>query len=123
ELSQHLRRNATRAERTMWLILKPLRQRGWHFRRQVPIGPYYADFACLHGNVVVEVDGLSHNFTAAADADRDEYMRARGINVLRVTNEDVLRNPDGVLAHVSSVLDAASRASNVLVQTKAKKPR
>jgi very-short-patch-repair endonuclease len=112
ELSHRLRINATKSERMMWNILKPLRMQGWHFRRQVPIGGYYADFACLHAKLLIEVDGGSHDFTHAADADRDDYMRSRGINVLRVTNDDVLHNPDGVLAHVASVLGSVSRSSN-----------
>lgn len=96
----------------MWSILKPFRAKGWHFRRQAPVGPYYADFACLHANLVIEVDGESHNFTFLTDADRDEYMRSRGINVVRVTNDDVLRNPDGVYWHIAGVLDAATATTN-----------
>ena len=73
-----------------------------HFRRQVPLGPYYADFASHGARLVIEVDGSGH-FTDAAstyDARRDAFLRAEGYRVLRVTTLDVLRNPDGVYAAV-----------------------
>ncbi len=98
----------------MWAILKPFREQGWHFRREVPIGPYFADFACLHAKLVIEVDGESHRFVsvAASDAVRDEYMASRGILVLRIPNDEVLNNADGVMAHIAGVLDSLRRATN-----------
>ena len=109
-LARKLRRTATEPERAMWRILWPLRQAGWHFRRQVEIGTYYADFACLDAKLVIEVDGDSHASSAAssADAARDAYMASRGILVLRVTNAEVLHNAEGVFAEVAGVLGAVS---------------
>jgi len=106
-----LRRNQTGPERAMWRILWHFREQGWHFRRQQPIGPYFADFACLHAKVVVEVDGETHT-SPARDAARDEYMRNRGIQVLRFTNDDVLQNEDGVYTVIAGVLGAVSSVSN-----------
>jgi very-short-patch-repair endonuclease len=112
DLARNLRRIAPKAERVLWNALKPLRDQGWHFRRQVPIGSYIADFACLHANLVIEVDGPTHDFTYVADADRDEYMRSRGINVLHFSNDDVLNNSDGVFEAIAGVLNAVSLTSN-----------
>ncbi len=95
----------------MWRLLWQFREEGWHFRRQQPIGPYYADFACMHAKLVIEVDGETH-VSAERDAARDEYMRNRGIQVLRFTNDDVLTNPEGVYTVVAGVLGAVSRVSN-----------
>src|SRR5262245_23803226 len=95
----------------MWAILWHLREQGWHFRRQQPIGSYYADFACMHAKVVIEVDGETH-VSAERDAARDEYMQSRGIRVLRFTNDDVLTNADGVHTVISQVLGAISRTKN-----------
>jgi len=98
----------------MWRILWPFRQAGWHFRRQVQIGTYYADFACLHAKLVVEVDGDTHGSDAAiaADAARDAYMESRGILVLRFTNPDVIHNAEGVATEIAGVLGAVRRVSN-----------
>ena len=99
-LRKRLRANSTLAERAMWRILWPLRTNGFHFRKQVEIGPYYVDFACLHVGLVVEVDGETH-FHALAEANdrtRDEYLTTRGFkeeDAVKVGNliADVLDNP------------------------------
>ena len=38
-----LRNGATRHERKLWAMLSRLRPK---FTRQLPVGPYFADFAC-----------------------------------------------------------------------------
>jgi very-short-patch-repair endonuclease len=105
-LAQKLRADPTDPERRMWNILRPFRSNGYHFRKQVALGPYVADFACLHAGFVIEVDGDTH-FTDHAllrDANRDAYLAARGLTVLRFTNTDVTRNPDGVYTAIANHL-------------------
>ncbi|MGN6684206.1 MAG: endonuclease domain-containing protein, partial [Devosia sp.] len=98
-----LRANATIIERRLWNLLRPYREQGYHFRRQVPIGPYFADFACHHARLVIEADGTSHD-DAGRDIRRDGYMQARGFRVLRLANSDVVGNPEGVLALIGQYL-------------------
>jgi very-short-patch-repair endonuclease len=114
ELARRLRNNPTPPEKAMWRILWPLRQRGWHFRRQVQLGPYYVDFACLGAGLVIEVDGDSHGMDDALSIDRarDAYMASRNMLVLRLANRDVLHNPEGVLTEITGVLDAAAAAGH-----------
>jgi very-short-patch-repair endonuclease len=69
----------------------------------VPLGPYYADFACHHPKLVIEIGGISHT-NAAYDADRDAFMRNEGYRVLRVGNDDVLRELVGVMRLVQHEL-------------------
>jgi len=83
-------------EAKLWDALRALKPLGWHFRRQVPIGRYFADFACHHGHLVVEVDGETHT-NVSYDAKRDEFVRGAGYHVLRVSNRDVSRNQKLVL--------------------------
>ena len=108
ERARELRRNQTPPERRMWAILHPLRPAGMHWRRQVPIGPYFADFACHEPPVVIEVDGDTHAMGAgpAHDARRDAYLAGRGYLVLRFFNSDVLRNPGAVFDVISARLAA-----------------
>jgi very-short-patch-repair endonuclease len=114
ELARKLRRTPTEAERRMWRILWPLRQHGWHFRRQAAIGQYYADFACLSAKLVIEVDGDTHGVEPAMtrDEERDRYMASRGILVLRFSNADVIHNAEGVFMEIADVLGAVSRTTN-----------
>jgi very-short-patch-repair endonuclease len=89
----------TEAERKLWHALRGHRFQDLGFRRQVPLGPYIADFACHRARLIVEVDGGQHGFDARAarDAVRDAWLSARGYRTLRFSNYDVLRQTESVL--------------------------
>src|SRR5262245_19812158 len=72
ELARRLRREMTDAERRLWRQLRLRQLHGCKFRRQVAIGPYVADFACLERRIVVEVDGGQH-CDSRTDPARDRY--------------------------------------------------
>lgn len=91
-----LRREATPAERALWEHLARS-QLGAKFSRQMPVGPYFADFLCRELRLVVELDGHSHDVTPESDGPRDRWMVAQGFTVLRFTNDDVHRNVEGVV--------------------------
>ncbi len=99
-LAQRLRRNATGPERYLWQRLRNRQLGGLKFRRQVPIGRYVVDFLCLEVMLVVEVDGDTHAFTQAADAERTAFLEREGFRVIRFSNAQVLTEADGVLAHI-----------------------
>jgi very-short-patch-repair endonuclease len=69
---------------------------GARFRRQVPIGRFIADFACLESSLIVELDGGQH-LDNLHDANRDRYLRGRGFRILRFWDNDVLQETDAVL--------------------------
>ena len=98
-LAKRLRRQMTDAEIILWSRLRHDVVHGRRFRRQHPVGPYVADFACVSARLVVEVDGETHSSVAelAHDRRRTAYLRAQGRHVFRVTNEDIYRNLDSVL--------------------------
>jgi very-short-patch-repair endonuclease len=104
DTARALRRNATDAERRMWGLLRDRRLNGIKFRRQVPIGPYVADFASIAHYLVVELDGGQHA-ESARDTRRDAFLRAKGWRVLRFWNNDVMVNREGVL---ESILNAVA---------------
>ena len=95
----------TEAEHALWRHLRQRQLGGRRFRRQVRIGPYIADFACLDPMVIVEVDGGQHAEARAYDARRDEYMRGQGFRVLRFWNNEVLGNMDGVCEAILAELE------------------
>lgn len=96
--AKKLRREPTPAEVRLWRLLYPLRTNGFHFRKQVAVGPYVADFACHHAGVIVEVDGDTHGGAAAEkhDAKRTAFLKLKGYSVLRFSNAEVMQNPEGV---------------------------
>ena len=89
-----LRANMTEAEVILWSKLRLKKGHGAHFRRQHPVGPYVADFACTAAKLIVEVDGATHSSDKeiAYDRKRDAYMMQRGWRVVRIRNEDVYNN-------------------------------
>ena len=79
----------------MWLILKDRRLADYKFRRQVPIGPYIADFVCYSARLIIELDGSQH--TGDRDAARDAWLAAKGFAILRVWNSQITDDRDAVL--------------------------
>ena len=115
-VAQRLRKNAksmrrvmTEAELKLWNELRAHRLMNMSFRRQVPIGPYIADFVCSTYSLIVEVDGSQHASpeNAEADATRSAYLKSRGWAVLRFWNDDVLRDIEGVCQHIVTVAGLA----------------
>ncbi|WP_249136363.1 endonuclease domain-containing protein [Bradyrhizobium canariense] len=108
--AKRLRREMTRAETLLWRHLKADRLAGLAFRRQTPMGNYIADFVAHSRKLIVELDGESHDFEERIrhDERRDQWFASRGYSVLRFTNEDVMKNLEGV---VLSILEAAEQAA------------
>jgi very-short-patch-repair endonuclease len=102
ERARTLRARMTNAERKLWFALRDRRFASFKFRRQVPVGPFIADFICYSARIVIEVDGGQHA-DSAVDRRRDSWFAANGFLVLRFWNNDVLSNLEGVL---TSIVDA-----------------
>ncbi|WEK05652.1 MAG: DUF559 domain-containing protein [Candidatus Devosia phytovorans] len=96
--AREMRSDPTPAEREFWTLLLPFRENGWHIRRQAPIGSFVVDFVCKRIGVIFEIDGETHYIDGAAekDAARTAYLASRGYRVVRFTNDEVLRESDGV---------------------------
>jgi very-short-patch-repair endonuclease len=94
-----LRARMTDAERKLWFALRDRRFANFKFRRQVPVGPFIADFLCYPARVVVEVDGGQHA-DSTTDRRRDRWFAANNFLVLRFWNNDVLSNLEGVLTSI-----------------------
>jgi very-short-patch-repair endonuclease len=77
--AREMRAEPTRAEAILWLSLRG-KSLGVRFRRQVPIGPYIADFACLSHRLIVEIDGLTHDEPGQYEYDqrRDRWFGSQG---------------------------------------------
>lgn len=105
--SRRLRRDATEAEKRLWQALRQPPFKALHFRRQVPIGGHFVDFASHRAKLVIEVDGGQHGTDAGRrrDRERGRALARHGYKVLRIWNNDVLGNLEGALAVVAQALD------------------
>ena len=99
-----LRRNQTDAERKLWYAFRDRRFEGFKFRRQVPIGPYFADFVCMRERLIVEADGGQHSWRVDEDEAPTKVLEEHGFRVLRFWNNEILTNLDGVIALIRLAL-------------------
>lgn len=97
ENARSLRKDMTDTERRLWHVLRGKQLLDCRFRRQHPIGPYIADFACIDKKLLIELDGGQHQEQIAYDQHRTAFLEMQGWQVLRFWNNDVLNNMDGVL--------------------------
>jgi len=95
--ARKLRKNATRAESLVWSKLRAKQINGVKFRRQQPIGNYIVDFVSFEKKIIIELDGGQHARAKKKDSKRDKLLSENGFTVLRFWNNDVLKNPDGVI--------------------------
>jgi very-short-patch-repair endonuclease len=97
--ARHLRHTMTPAERVLWHALRNRRFMGLKLRRQVPIGPYIADFYCAEHRLIIEAEAGDHGggHGRSRDAARDRYLSALDFHVLRLCNADILCNLPGTL--------------------------
>ena len=99
-----LRANQTKSESLLWHALRGKRLCGFKFRRQHPIGPFFADFASIQSKLIIELDGSYHDYQYADDKLRQDYLEKRGWKVLRFCNEDVLDNVEAVVVAIGKRL-------------------
>lgn len=102
--ARNLRKADNQAEALLWTELKAKKLGGYKFVRQLPLGPYFADFVCRSRKLVVELDGSQH-FDSAYDRRRDEFMRGQGYSVLRFWSNDTVRNLRSVCETILAALD------------------
>ena len=109
EFARQMRKEPAPAERRMWRLLRNRRLAGFRFRRQHPIGRYIADFYRAVARLVVELDGDTHIGNEEADRVREEYLRARGLRVIRFWNVELADDSDAVLDAVSAACVEGTR--------------
>ena len=96
-----LRKTQTEAEGLLWTLLRSKQLCGLKFRRQHPIGPFFADFACKSHRVVVELDGDYHDHVQEDDLRRQRFLECEGWKVIRFTNEDVMKDAEAVARSIA----------------------
>lgn len=84
--AQELRTEVSKTEGRLWPKLCKGRM-GASFRKQHPIGPYFADYCCVSLKLIIEVDGPHHE--KSKDDVRDSFLTSRGYDVLRFPAQDM----------------------------------
>ena len=97
-----MRRSPTEPEKRLWRHLSNKQLNGYKFRRQSVIAWFIADFLCPQKALIVQVDGDTQD--QAKDRLRDDILARHGFQVVRVTNDDVMSNMEGVWTLISAAL-------------------
>ena len=97
-LARNLRKRDTWAEKLLWSWLRDRRFSAYKFRRQHVFGPHILDFFCVEAFLDIELDGLHHGRPdkQKTDAERDAWLEARGVKVLRFWNSRLRRERDAI---------------------------
>ena len=101
--ARQLRHEQTDAESLMWYMLRDRRLGGFKFRRQHSLPPYTLDFFCPATGLVIELDGGQHA-ESSHDARRDAWLAQQGLRVVRLWNNQVLQETEGVLEEIWAAL-------------------
>lgn len=102
ELARELRQRQTKAEGLLWNRLRRHQLCGLKFKRQHRIGNFIVDFYCDELKLVIEVEGGVHRIPEqiVQDKVRFEELEERGLNILRIKNEEVVEHIDSVLEKI-----------------------
>ena len=106
ENSQKLRVDQTDAERKLWQRINRDQLLGFRFNRQKPLLSYIVDFYCAKANLVVELDGSPHYEDEGIDYDaaRTKYLEQYGLTVIRIPNNEINHNFDGVCEYLDNLI-------------------
>ena len=113
-LANKLRKEMTKAEACLWkYALRAGQMKGYQFRRQRPVLQYIADFMCKELELVIEVDGLTHQEaeTAAKDKQKTHDLERAGFKVVRFTDTEVLKNMNGVIEVIKCVVEEREKST------------
>lgn len=106
QLGKNLRNNSTKEEIILWQYLKQ-KQLGVKFRRQQPIDKYITDFVCFEKKIIIELDGGQHNSSLGIQKDRsrDLFFTNNGYKVIRIWNNEINQNIEGVIRKIQSEIE------------------
>jgi adenine-specific DNA-methyltransferase len=106
--AKEMRHKPVSTEKLFWSCARDRQLAGYKFKRQVPIGPFIADFVCVERKLIVELDGALHIDRKGYDAARDKFLESQGYEVLRFTNEDFAGDITLVLTTIEHALGPPS---------------
>ncbi len=105
--ARKLRNNSTLSEIVLWRELGSKKFYGYRFIRQKPLLDYIVDFYCYELELVIELDGYSHELIEIQDKDKnkEESLKEAGLHILRFTDEEVFKDMANVLLVIKDYID------------------
>jgi len=106
EFARYLRKDQTPAEEKLWCLLRNRKFLGLKFRRQHVIEGFVVDFYCDECKLAIELDGKIHDHRKDYDELRDEALESEGINLVRIRNREIEKDPETVLRKIKKYINA-----------------
>ncbi len=116
--ARELRKNSTLSEVLLWNVLKQKRAMGFDFDRQKIIGNYIVDFYCAKLNLVLEIDGSSHDDKYVYDDERHKYLESLGLTVVHIDDKDIKFKMTGVLDMLEILLTNLINGNDIKIPFK-----
>jgi very-short-patch-repair endonuclease len=104
--AKDLRNNSTPAERQLWVYLREKQLNGIKFRRQHVLAPYILDFYCSSKKLAIEIDGGTHIGHEKYDRIREDFLKVRGITIIRFSNTEIKQNLSFVIDKIKEILNS-----------------
>ncbi|RYY36839.1 MAG: endonuclease domain-containing protein [Sphingobacteriaceae bacterium] len=106
ELARQLRNDSTLGEILLWNELSGKKLYGYDFQRQKPILNFIADFFCYELELLIEIDGNSHNHEEkfVLDIEREEKLKAYGLTIIRFSETEVRKDMNNVLRAIETYI-------------------
>jgi Uncharacterized protein conserved in bacteria len=111
ERARELRKAGNLSEVLLWNELKQKKMLGFDFTRQQIIGNYIVDFHCPKLNLVIEIDGESHNYKVEYDTERDKFLQSLGLTVLHFNDLDIKHRLSEVLESIKNWIEGNTPSS------------
>ena len=99
-----LRQAGVLSEVLLWQQLQNRKLNGLNFRRQKRIGNYIVDFYCPSKNVIIEIDGCSHEDKGEYDAERDKYLEKLGLTIIHIQDHEIKQDLNEVMKFLENYL-------------------
>jgi very-short-patch-repair endonuclease len=106
EFARELRNKSTKSEIILWNILKGKFEGKYDFHRQKPLDNYIADFFCYELKLVIEIDGVTHNWEETQKKDFEKELRFNelGLNVLRFPDSDIFQHLESTVETIKQYI-------------------
>jgi len=112
-LARQLRREMTKEEKRLWYDF--LRGHPARFSRQKVLGKYIVDFYSARARLVIELDGSQHYEAGNVekDAQRTAFLEGYSLTVIRIPNNEINRNFQGVCEYIEDKVNRSIRQQSL----------
>ncbi len=113
-LARQLRKEGTKGEAILWkYALRAKKLKGYQFNRQFPVGEYIVDFICRKLQLIIEIDGSTHNFRGVDDFKKQKFLGELGFTILRFTEGQVIYRIDDVVGEIYNSMEKIEKENKI----------